>query len=89
MGGGTSGSVIASRLSENPNWKILLLEAGGEESCVSQVPSMHRQLQRTPYAWGYWTVPQNTTCLGNFETTKLEKTILINMWKNNFIELYL
>lgn len=67
VGGGTSGSVVASRLSEEPKWKVLLLEAGEKESCVTKVPSMHRQLQTTPYAWGYWTVPQNTTCLGNFK----------------------
>ncbi|EKM76439.1 hypothetical protein AGABI1DRAFT_78505 [Agaricus bisporus var. burnettii JB137-S8] len=57
-GGGTAGSVLASRLSENPKFNVLVLEAGptNEDALMSIVPGLQGKLARTQYDWNYTTV---------------------------------
>lgn len=47
VGGGTSGAVVASRLSENPAVKVLLLEAGGSGNEMSDIPWLARLTLRS------------------------------------------
>ena len=64
VGAGSAGCVIANRLSENPRVKVLLLEAGGSESAVTDVPQGIFLIQQTPIDWQYRTVPQKRSCFG-------------------------
>lgn len=63
VGAGSAGSVLASRLSEIENWKILLLEAGGDETEISDVPLMAGYLQLSKLDWKYKTEPSGKACL--------------------------
>ncbi|KAB7495957.1 Glucose dehydrogenase [FAD, quinone] [Armadillidium nasatum] len=63
VGGGTAGSVVASRLSEDPNISVLLLEAGGPESQEAQIPAVAQYLQLSELDWQYKSIPSSTSCL--------------------------
>jgi len=66
VGGGSAGAVIASRLSENYNWTVLLIEAGGDETELSDVPAIAAYLQKGRLDWQYQTEPQpGRACLGH------------------------
>ncbi|KAF2895782.1 hypothetical protein ILUMI_10384 [Ignelater luminosus] len=64
IGSGSAGAVIANRLSEITEWKILLLEAGGCETNFSDIPGEHMYLQGLRFNWNFNTIPQTTACLG-------------------------
>ncbi|KAF8604058.1 GMC oxidoreductase [Ceratobasidium sp. AG-I] len=61
IGGGTAGSVLASRLSERSDFKVLLLEAGasGVSLDISVVPAAYGQIMRSKHDWFLHTTPQS------------------------------
>ena len=61
VGGGTAGCVLARRLSEDPHSKVLVLEAGGEETAmwIAEMPLAAQELQRTGFDWQFITTPQH------------------------------
>nr|XP_013189587.1 unnamed protein product [Amyelois transitella] len=63
VGAGSAGAVVASRLSEIGHWKVLLLEAGGHETEISDVPLLAGYLQLSKLDWKYKTEPSGTSCL--------------------------
>lgn len=61
VGAGTAGNVMAARLSENPKFKVLVIEAGISNEGVRnvEVPFLATQnIPATPVTWNYTTVPQ-------------------------------
>lgn len=64
IGGGSAGAVVANRLSEVSQWKVLLLEAGPDENEISDVPSLAAYLQLSKLDWQYKTEPTGRACLG-------------------------
>lgn len=58
------GAVLANRLTEVEEWNVLLLEAGGDETEISDVPLLAAYLQLSQLDWKYKTEPQRTACLG-------------------------
>ena len=66
VGGGSAGAVLANRLSEVSGWKVLLLEAGGQETELSDIPAQANDLQLGPLDWKYKTEPQpGRACIGH------------------------
>ncbi|XP_017015925.2 glucose dehydrogenase [FAD, quinone] [Drosophila takahashii] len=64
IGAGSAGSVVASRLSENPEWRVLVLEAGGDPPVESELPSLFFGLQHSEFTWNYFTEPSDESCQG-------------------------
>ena len=64
VGGGSAGSVVAARLSENPRVSVLLLEAGGDGTLLSLLPAGIGATLNSDMDWQYLTQPSPHSCLG-------------------------
>lgn len=49
---------MANRLAANPNLRVLLLEAGGPQTSITDAPALAPALVNTEADWQYETVPQ-------------------------------
>ncbi|KAI8869094.1 hypothetical protein GQ42DRAFT_163667 [Ramicandelaber brevisporus] len=60
VGGGTAGIVVASRLSEDPNTTVLVIEAGDSDEAhiYSRIPASFSKLWRGSACWQFYTEPE-------------------------------
>jgi choline dehydrogenase len=63
VGAGAAGSVLANRLTEVPEWDVLLIEAGRRENYVMDIPLIAPLMSFTDTNWKYKTVPSDNVCL--------------------------
>ncbi|XP_050699047.1 glucose dehydrogenase [FAD, quinone]-like isoform X1 [Eriocheir sinensis] len=63
VGAGSAGSVIATRLGEEAGVTVAVVEEGGHENVLSEVPGLAGDLQLTYMDWQYRAQPSSTTCL--------------------------
>ena len=60
VGGGSAGCVLASRLTENPKIKVLLLEAGGKNNSIwiNMPAALSIPMNKEKYNWGFSSQPE-------------------------------
>ena len=59
VGAGSAGCLLANRLSQSPNNRVLLVEAGDNKQHKNiKIPAAFSKLFRTRYDWNYDTIPQ-------------------------------
>lgn len=60
IGAGTSGCALAARLSERPEVRVCLIEAGGSEQhpFISIPAAVGAAIMSERFGWGLWTTPQ-------------------------------
>lgn len=65
VGAGSTGCVIANRLSENLEWRVLLIEAGTyRDKDLTGIQALWAHDGFTKFNWGFKSIPQKYACQG-------------------------
>lgn len=59
VGAGSAGSVLGARLTENPATSVLVLESGGPQTVLTDMPARERQQFGTEVDWAFRTTSQS------------------------------
>lgn len=66
VGAGSTGCIIANRLSEVKKWSILVLEAGSyPDPDLSRIPALFVTNLQSKFNWGFQSIPQKYTWTGD------------------------
>ncbi|XP_034943627.1 glucose dehydrogenase [FAD, quinone]-like [Chelonus insularis] len=65
IGGGAAGSAVAARLSEVPEWNVLLIEAGPDEPIGTEIPANLGIYLGSSIDWRFKTFNESHACLNN------------------------
>lgn len=63
IGSGPAGCVLANRLSANPDWTVLLIEAGQPESVIQSIPLATSFTSSSKYVRKYFFERDSGACL--------------------------
>jgi len=64
VGAGSAGSVVANRLTEVADWRVLLIEVGSNPPVESEIPALFTTLLNSKYDWSYKTEESDFACQG-------------------------
>lgn len=81
VGAGVAGPVIARRLSDNPRWSVLLIEAGPEEPTMTALPGLAFSARHSSLDWKFETEPTQpipTACIRKFNKNSSNNNQKIN-----------
>ncbi|KAL7643300.1 UNVERIFIED_CONTAM: hypothetical protein RMT77_006592 [Armadillidium vulgare] len=67
VGAGSAGAVVANRLSETPDFQVLLLEAGGDETGITDTPAFAFNIFGTEKDWNYTIDSDSKFCLSEID----------------------